>query len=83
MPQSVHVFYEAGQQSVPDNVYEATLDLVRIHYQRTQEQTSLRLGSAGFGEEDEDEPQRPPMGFLLPGSVRERLAPNRRFPSLA
>jgi len=83
MPQSVHVFYEAGQTTVPSNVYEATLELVRIHYQRTQEQTSLRLGGAGFGEADDDETQRVPIGFFIPNGIRERLVPNRRYPSLA
>jgi hypothetical protein len=79
--QSVHVWYTAGQQSVPDNVYEATLELLRINYQQTQQQSGLRVGTGG--NPDDAEPERTPIGFFMPGKVREMLNVNRRFPSLA
>lgn len=82
MPQSVHVIYEAGQNTVPTNVYEGTLELIRINYQRTQqaarvspypvEDTADDLGADGA-----------PIGFLVPNRVRELLSPTKRFPSFA
>jgi hypothetical protein len=83
MPQSVHVIYQAGQSTVPSNVYEGTLELIRVNFQHTQQ--ALRapgpfplvddgsvVGSIG-----------PSMGFFVPNRVRELLSPTRRFPSLA
>jgi hypothetical protein len=75
MPRSVHVWYTAGQASVPSNVYEATLELIRINYQHTQQ-----AGAAGFGREPTEEK---PMGFFVPGRVYELLTPTRRAPSVA
>ena len=74
MPQSVHVWYTAGQSAVPDNVAEATAELLRQNYQATAQ--ALRSGRSRGGEEI---PQ-PPMGFYVPGRVRELLAINRRAP---
>ncbi len=75
MLQSVHIAYTAGQSSVPDNVAEATLELIRHNYQATAQ--ALR-GNRARGEEVE----APPVGFFVPGKVRELLAPNRRAPSV-
>ena len=76
MPRSVHVWYTAGQQSVPDNVAEATAELLRQNYQATAQ--ALRGGKAA-----RQEIPAPPMGFFVPGRVRELLAVNRRAPSIA
>lgn len=78
MPQSVHVVYEAGQAVVPHNVYEATLELIRVNYQTTQQ-----VGRGRRTVADEPEPSGPHLGFFVPGRVRELLAPNRRAPSIA
>jgi hypothetical protein len=80
MPQSVHVWYTAGQQTVPGNVQEAMGVLLQLHYQKTQQGAP-----AGWGGRDAStgEPTGSPIGFALPGKVRELLLPNRRAPSFA
>lgn len=82
MPMQVHVWYTAGQATVPANVYEATLELLRINYQQTAQSTNKGLGSSLSTTYDEA-PQGPPSSFFLPNRVREMLAPNRRAPSVA
>lgn len=81
MPQSVHVWYTAGQSAVPDNVKEGTLELIRLHFQQTQ-QGRPRIGGAAAADSDEA-PDKPFIGFFIPGKVRELLAPNRRAPAVA
>jgi hypothetical protein len=76
-PQAVHVTYVAGQSSVPDNVAEATLELIRQNYQHTAQAPRNARGSSS------EPPEPPPMGFFVPGRVRELLGPNRRYPSIA
>ena len=79
MPRSIHIFYQAGQSSVPWNVYEGTLELLREHYQQTQQRARGRAAAYA----DEDTATQAVVGFLVSGKVREWLAPTRRFPSLA
>ncbi len=74
--QSVHLWYTAGQNSVPTNVYEATLELLRVNYQRTQQST--RRG----GPSPAEEIMGPPVGYFVPNRVREMLSPTRRAPSI-
>lgn len=80
MPQAVHVIYTSGQQSVPDNVYEGTLEMLRVNYQQTAQG---RPPAGSGGAPDDETPREPFVGFFIPGRVRELLAPNRRYPSLA
>ncbi len=82
MPQSVHVWYTAGQATVPDNVYEATLELIRVNFQATQ-LGRPRLGSSAGAGGDDELPRGPAMGYTIPGRVREMLEPNRKYPSFA
>lgn len=77
MPQSVHLWYTAGQSSVPDSVYEATLELIRQNYQHTAQ------ASRTPGRNAPEPVELPPMGFFVPGRVRELLGLNRRAPSIA
>jgi len=77
-PQAVHVVYESGQATVPPNVYEATLELIRVNYQTTQQ-----VGRGRRTVADEPEPSGPYLGFHMPGRVKELLAPTRRAPSIA
>ena len=77
-PQSVHVVYEAGQAVVPPNVYEATLELIRVNYQTTQQ-----VGRGRRTVADDQEPTGPHLGFFMPNRVRELLGPTRRAPSIA
>ena len=77
-PQTVHVIYEAGQAAVPWNVYEGTLEILREHYQQTQQ--------VGLGESllaDESTESSAIIGFLVSGKVRQWLSPMRRHPSVA
>ena len=75
---SVFVTYTAGYTQVPANVTQACLELVRVHFQMTQ-QGRPRPGGGGI---DDDEPGRPIMGFFVPNRVRELLEPNTRHPSI-
>jgi hypothetical protein len=81
MPQSVHVWYTVGQTTVPANVVEGTLELIRLHFQGTQ-QGRPRMGSAGGMTTDDSEPGREIVGYFVPGKVRELLAPNKRAPAI-
>ena len=75
--QTVHVVYRAGQKTVPANVAEATLELLRVNYQTTQQ-----VGRGRLTVSDEEDRQQPHMGFFIPGRVRELLGANRRAPSV-
>ena len=75
MLQSVHIAYTAGQSSVPDNVAEGTLELIRVNYQQTAQ--ALRGGKTRSSDVE-----APPAAFFVPGRVRELLAPARRAPSV-
>lgn len=78
---AVLVSYLAGFSKVPDNIRMAVLELVRVNYQRTQQMGRPLFGGSGSG--DESDPSGPPLGFLVPGRVRELLAPNKRPPRIA
>ena len=78
MPRSVHYWYQAGQQTVPWNIYEGTLELLREHYQQTQQMSRGRNAAAS----DDDTPNQAIIGFLVSGKVRQWLAPVRKHPSL-
>ena len=80
---SVVITYTAGQSVVPGNVKEATLRMMDLHFQR-QELGGGRAFGGGSGNMMDDElPKGPPIGFFMPGVVRELLQPNRRHPSVA
>lgn len=82
-PDQVHVVYTAGQQIVPDNVAQATRELLRVNFQHTQQRFIPGAG-AGAGEDTEDQViPDPPSSFFVPGRVYELLEPNRRAPSCA
>ena len=76
--ETVFVTYTAGLASVPANISESACELIRAHFQRTQ-QGRPRGGTAGM----DDEPGQWILGFYVPNGVHERLAPNRRHPSVA
>ena len=78
MPRSVHYWYETGQQTVPWNIYEGTLELLREHYQQTQQMSRGR--SASYL--DEDTPTQGVVGYLVSGKVRQWLAPVRKHPTV-
>ena len=76
---SVFVTYTAGRSTVPANITQAACELVRVHFQQTQ-QGRPRPGTGGL---DSEEPGREIMGFFVPNRVRELLEPNKRYPSIA
>lgn len=75
---TVHVVYRAGQNTVPMNVKEAALELIRVNYQHTQQTGRSRQQML-----DDDGPGMMTMGFFMPNRVKEMLSPNRRGPSIA
>ncbi len=76
-PNTVHVIYQAGQATVPDNVTAATLEMVRINYRPT-----MAVGRGAQAQAD-DQDTGPPLGFYVSKRCREMLSPNRRHPSFA
>ena len=76
---SIEVSYVSGRTSVPANVTQAACELVRVHFQQTQ-QGRPRPGTGGL---DSEEPGQQIMGFFVPNRVRELLEPHRRHSSLA
>lgn len=79
--QSVHVIYQAGRSPVPYNITLAALELIKLNYQPSQ-QGNLREFGGGMDTDDEMTPAIP-MGFFVPGRVREMLSGSRRHPSIA
>lgn len=79
MPNAVHVWYTVGQSSVPDNVKEGTLELIRLNFQDTQQGRPR----AGGGGDIEGGMTGPYTGFFVPGRVKEMMAPNKRAPAIA
>lgn len=75
--ESVHVIYLAGQSAVPPNVYEGTLELIRVNYRLTSPSGDGRYAQA------DDQDSGPPPSFHVPPGLARRLAPNRRAPSTA
>jgi hypothetical protein len=74
---TVHVVYQAGQETVPANVYEGALEAIRVNYQTTEQ-----VGRGRLTVSDEEE-IGPPLSFFLPRRVIELLSPQRRAPSVA
>jgi hypothetical protein len=80
-PDAVAVVYVAGFATVPHNVREGALELIRVNYQYTQQGGRPAWGSAG-GDGDNFSQQQT-LGFFVPNRVRELLSPNKRHPSVA
>lgn len=77
MAESVHVVYQAGQETVPANIYEATLELIRVNWS-----TTMAVGRGSMSLADEND-TGPPLGYFVPRRVRELLAPMKKHPSIA
>ena len=80
---SVVITYTAGQAVVPPNVKEGTLRMIDLHFQRQELGGGRAFGGGSGSPMDDDLPKGPPIGFFMPGVVRELLQPNRRHPSVA
>lgn len=74
---SVHLVYQAGQQSVPENVRHAALEIIRVNYRTTAPAGRGRLTEA------DTENSEGKGGFWVPKSVDRILHPTRRAPSFA
>lgn len=72
----VKVTYTAGRATVPAYIKRATLELIRINYQQTQQ--AGRPAFRGSGMEDQLDPAQMVMGYLVPNRVKELLAPARQ-----
>lgn len=83
MPQAVHVWYASGQSAVPSNVYEGTLELLRLHFRSSQQGHPRPGGGGGGATVDEEEPGHEMFSVFVPPKIREYLAPQRRAPSIA
>ena len=82
-PDSVWITYTAGQATVPPNVREAAVRMVKLNWQPEELGGGRAFGGGGSSYVDDNLPTGPPIGFAVPGSVRELLVPNRRHPSIA
>lgn len=82
--QAVHVQYEAGQETVPDNVIEGTLELIRNNFQRTQQAQRMGgpYGQAGGGDAPDIDEAGVGRGLVW-GKAYALLSPTKRHPSLA
>lgn len=80
MPQGVHVVYQAGQATVPANVAEAAMEVVRANYETTQ---TVGSGSMTVTDALEGRMGGLPLGSYLPPRALELLAPMRRRPAIA
>ena len=76
---AVFVTYTAGWVTIPNNVREGALELIRINFQQTE-----LGGRPAWGTDVADTMAGQQMlGFYVPNRVKELLAANRRHPSLA
>jgi hypothetical protein len=78
MPDAVHVVYQAGQRTVPGNIKRAALETIRWNYLST-----MPTGTGSRSLADVDEYGAGPSAMVIPRSVMEWLAPNRRRPAIA
>lgn len=77
-PDSVHIVYRAGQETVPPNVVHGTLELLRENYQGSQQ-----MGRGRQTQADTLETADTPKGYFMPRRILEILSPTRRAPSIA
>lgn len=82
LAQSVQVIYVTGRAAVPEDIRFGTLELIRTNWIAHQQQGLGHGGQVGLGNDD-DAPTQPMLGFFVPNSVREILAPSKRAPSIA
>jgi hypothetical protein len=82
-PDQVFVTYVSGYQNTPPNVREAVIDLVKIHYQVSEQGRHPAFAAGGAADLSENLPGSTILGFFVPNRVREQLSPNRRHPSVA
>jgi hypothetical protein len=79
----VFVTYTAGRATVPPNIREGTLELIRVNFQQTEQGGRPQLGAAGGMSMDEIGGGAQMLGFFVPNRVKELLAPSGRHPSVA
>lgn len=81
---NIAVTYVVGLTSVPSNIRDATLELIRHRYQFGQQ--AFGPSSAfvpGVATADADEFSISPSGYLVPNRVAEMCQPSRRLPGMA
>ena len=78
--QTVRIEYTAGLASVPANVREACLQLIRIHYGENQARPLNKAWPSTSTYGDADPTGSIIMGWFVPNTVRELLEPSRKTP---
>jgi hypothetical protein len=73
--QAVQVWYESGQEVVPPNIQEATLEAIKLNFSSAQ-----ATGPGAFARSEDE--TGPPMGFFLSRRVLEMIQPMRKHPSI-
>lgn len=75
---AVRVTYTAGYATVPANVAAAVKELVKIHYQNSEQARHPAYG--GGIDPSSDYPGSMMLGYFVPNRIREQLIPSRRDP---
>lgn len=75
--EAIHVVYQAGQSTVPANVRQAALEIVRVNYR-----TTAPAGRGRMTEADSESAQGK-MPFTIPGQAWKMLAPTKKAPAIA
>lgn len=76
---NVEVSYEAGRLEVPHNVVNGTLELIRINW-RPQAGGNYSPFDGGGGDDFAPQAASIRLGFFVPNTVVQRLAPHQRGP---
>lgn len=76
-PRSVHLWYTTGQNSVPANIYEAAIELLRQNYQKTAQSTNKGWGDAP------EVPEAPKPGAWSTAGLNGLLGRSRKPPACA
>jgi hypothetical protein len=79
--QNIIVTYQAGRASVPPSIKRATVELVRINYQQTQQGGAPKYGQTSAYDDTVDATSV--MGYLVPNRVMEMLMAQKRPGGLA
>lgn len=76
---NVEITYLAGRSAVAPNVLNATLELIRINW-RPRQGGNAGVFDGGRGDEFQAGAGEVRLGFFVPNTVMQRLAPNSRPP---
>lgn len=72
--ENVEIVYTAGRATVPANIRQAALTLIRLNWQPQQSGNLPGIGTT----DDEPEPGQQMLGYYIPPNVLEMLSPDRQ-----